>query len=201
MISSTIGSLTNPLKLENSFKSAGGINLSSATIKSYLDCFEDAFLIEKAERYDVKGKKYISTPSKFYFTDIGLRNARLNFRQQEETHIMENIIYNELLMRGFRVDVGVVEIFEKNLDGKYNRKQIEIDFVANKGDNRYYIQSALSLPDMEKINQEERPLRNVKDSFKKFVIVKEDILIRKNENGIITMGLKDFLMNQESLSV
>lgn len=201
MISSTIGSLTNPLKLENSFKSAGGINLSSATIKSYLDCFEDAFLIEKAERYDVKGKKYISTPSKFYFTDIGLRNARLNFRQQEETHIMENIIYNELLMRGFRVDVGVVEIFEKNLDGKYNRKQIEIDFVANKGDNRYYIQSALSLPDMEKINQEERPLRNVKDSFKKFVIVKEDILIRKNENGIITMGLKDFLMNQESLLV
>ena len=214
MISSTIGSLTNPLKLENSFKSAGatvsvyltlksagGINLSSATIKSYLDCFEDAFLIEKAERYDVKGKKYISTPSKFYFTDIGLRNARLNFRQQEETHIMENIIYNELLMRGFRVDVGVVEIFEKNLDGKYNRKQIEIDFVANKGDNRYYIQSALSLPDMEKINQEERPLCNVKDSFKKFVIVKEDILIRKNENGIITMGLKDFLLNQESLSV
>lgn len=200
IISSSIGSLTNPQKLENTFKSMANITLSAATIKSYLDFFEDAFLIEKAERYDIKGKKYISTPSKYYFTDVGLRNARLNFRQQEETHIMENVIYNELLMRGYQVDVGIVEIFEKNEDGKYVRKQIEVDFVANKGEERCYIQSAFSLPTPEKVQQEERPLRNIPDSFKKFIIIKDNILTRRDETGLITMGLKEFLMNKNSLT-
>lgn len=201
IISSGIGSLTNPQKLEKTFKSMANITLSAATIKSYLDYFEDAFLIEKAERYDIKGKKYISTPSKYYFTDIGLRNARLNFRQQEETHIMENIIYNELLIRGYQVDVGIVEIYEKDENEKYVRKQIEVDFVANKGEDRCYIQSAFSLPSPEKVQQEERPLRNIPDSFKKFVIVKDNILTRRDESGLITMGLKEFLMNENSLKV
>lgn len=200
IISSSIGSLTNPQKLENTFKSMANITLSAATIKSYLDYFEDAFLIEKAERYDIKGKKYISTPSKYYFTDVGLRNARLNFRQQEETHIMENVIYNELLMRGYQVDVGIVEIFEKNENDKYVRKQIEVDFVANKGEERCYIQSAFSLPTPEKVQQEERPLRNIPDSFKKFIIIKDNILTRRDETGLITMGLKEFLMNKNSLT-
>jgi len=179
----------------------GGIKLSAATIKSYLDCLEDAFMIEKAERYDIKGKKYISTPQKYYFTDIGLRNARLNFRQQEETHIMKNIIYNELRIRGYNVDVGVVEINEPAAGGKYSRKQIEIDFVANKGDERYYIQSAFALPSADKTEQEERPLRKIPDSFKKFVIVKDNILTRRNEEGIITVSLKEFLQNPECLKV
>ena len=201
IISSSIGSLTNPQKLENTFKSMANITLSAATIKSYLDYFEDAFLIEKAERYDIKGKKYISTPSKYYFTDVGLRNARLNFRQQEETHIMENVIYNELLIRGYQVDVGIVEIFEKDENGKYARKQIEVDFVANKGEERCYIQSAFSLPSPEKAQQEERPLRNIPDSFKKFVITKDNILTRVDESGLITMGIKEFVMNKDSLKV
>lgn len=199
IISSSIGSLTNPQKLSNSFKSLAQVNLSAATIKSYLDYIEEAYLVSKAERYDIKGKKYISTPSKYYFTDIGLRNARLNFRQQEETHIMENIIYNELLIRGYKVDVGIVEIYEKNESGKYARKQIEVDFVANKGEARYYIQSAFSLPTSEKVVQEERPLRNISDYFKKFVIVKENILPRCDESGLITMGLKTFLLDKDSL--
>lgn len=199
MISSCIGSLTNPLKLERAFKSMANITLSSATIKTYLDYFEDAFLIEKVDRYDIKGKKYISTPSKYYFTDVGLRNARLNFRQQEETHIMENIIFNELLIRGYQVDVGIVEIYEKDEQGKYVRKQIEVDFVANKGEKRCYIQSAFSLPTLDKVNQEERPLRNISDSFKKIVIVKDNILPRVDESGIVTIGLKDFLLNNVSI--
>ena len=201
IISSSIGSLTNPQKLEKTFKSMANITLSAATIKSYLNYFEDAFLIEKAERYDIKGKKYISTPSKYYFTDIGLRNARLNFRQQEETHIMENVIYNELLIRGYQVDVGIVEIYEKGDGEAYVRKQIEVDFVANKGEDRLYIQSAFSLPTPEKVRQEERPLRNIPDSFKKFVIVKENILTRRDDSGLITMGLKEFLMDENSLKV
>ena len=187
------------LKLERAFKSMANITLSSATIKTYLDYFEDAFLIEKADRYDIKGKKYISTPSKYYFTDVGLRNARLNFRQQEETHIMENIIFNELLIRGYQVDVGIVEIYEKDEQGKYVRKQIEVDFVANKGEKRCYIQSAFSLPTLDKVNQEERPLRNISDSFKKIVIVKDNILPRVDESGIVTIGLKDFLLNNVSI--
>lgn len=201
IISSNIGSLTNPQKLENTFKSAGGTRLSAATIKQYLDYFIDAFMVEKAERYDIKGKKYISTPQKYYFNDLGLRNARLNFRQQEETHIMENIIYNELRMRGYSVDVGVVEINERTEDGKYVRKQIEIDFVANKGSRRYYVQSAFALPTEEKIQQEERPLRNVPDSFKKIIVVKDNIMLRRDEDGIVTMGLKQFLLNPDSLDL
>ena len=199
IISSSIGSLTNPLKLANSFASMGKSKLSAFTIKQYLDYFTDAFLISKAERYDIKGKKYISTPYKYYFSDIGLRNARLNFRQIEETHIMENVIYNELRYRGYSVDVGVVEIREHNDNGNSLRKQIEVDFVCNQGSQRYYIQSAFALPSPEKTEQEFRPLRNIPDSFKKIVIVKDDILVRRNEDGIVTMGLKQFLLDEHSL--
>ncbi len=201
IISSNIGSLTNPRKLENTFKSDGNISISAATIKQYLDYFIDAFMVEKAERYDIKGKKYISTPQKYYFSDLGLRNARLNFRQQEETHIMENVIYNELRMRGYSVDVGVIEINERTSDGTYARKQIEIDFVANKGSQRYYIQSAFALPSMEKVVQEERPLKNVPDSFKKIIVVKDNIMLRRDDNGITTMGLKQFLLDPNSLEL
>ena len=201
IISSNIGSLTNPQKLENTLKSSGKSQLSAVTIKQYIDYFIDAFMIEKAERYDIKGKKYITTPQKYYFSDLGLRNARLNFRQQEETHIMENIIYNELRGRGYSVDVGVVEINERGDNGKYARKQIEIDFVANKGSQRYYIQSAFALPSEEKVFQEERPLKNVADAFKKIVVVKDNIMLRRDENGIVTMGLKQFLLNPESLDL
>ena len=199
ILASSIGSLTNPNKLANTFTSNGMGNISDKTISSYIDYLMDSFLISRAERYDVKGKKYISTPSKYYFTDVGLRNARLNFRQQEETHIMENIIFNELLIRGYQVDVGIVEIYEKDEQGKYVRKQIEVDFVANKGEKRCYIQSAFSLPTLDKVNQEERPLRNISDSFKKIVIVKDNILPRVDESGIVTIGLKDFLLNNVSI--
>lgn len=201
IISSSIGSLTNPRKLENTFKSDGNISISAATIKQYLDYFIDAFMVEKAERYDIKGKKYISTPHKYYFSDLGLRNARLNFRQQEETHIMENVIYNELRMRGYSVDVGVIEINERTSEGTYARKQIEIDFVANKGSQRYYIQSAFALPSFEKVTQEERPLKNVPDSFKKIIVVKDNIMLRRDDNGITTMGLKQFLLDPNSLEL
>lgn len=201
IISSGIGSLTNPRKLENTFKSEGSISISAVTIKQYLDYFTDSFLVEKAERYDIKGKKYISTPQKYYFSDLGLRNARLNFRQQEETHIMENVIYNELRMRGYSVDVGVVEINERTPAGTYVRKQIEIDFVANKGSRRYYIQSAFALPSPEKSAQEERPLKNVPDSFKKIIVVKDNIMLRRDDNGITTIGLKQFLLDPDSLDL
>lgn len=201
IISSSIGSLTNPRKLENTFKSDGNMSISAATIKQYLDYFIDAFMVEKAERYDIKGKKYISTPQKYYFSDLGLRNARLNFRQQEETHIMENVIYNELRMRGYSVDVGVIEINERTSEGTYARKQIEIDFVANKGSQRYYIQSAFALPSLEKVAQEERPLKNVPDSFKKIIVVKDNIMLRRDDNGITTMGLKQFLLDLHSLEL
>lgn len=201
IISSSIGSLTNPRQLENTFKSDGNMSISAATIKQYLDYFIDAFMVEKAERYDIKGKKYISTPQKYYFSDLGLRNARLNFRQQEETHIMENVIYNELRMRGYSVDVGVIEINERTSEGTYARKQIEIDFVANKGSQRYYIQSAFALPSLEKVAQEERPLKNVPDSFKKIIVVKDNIMLRRDDNGITTMGLKQFLLDPHSLEL
>lgn len=201
IISSSIGSLTNPQKLADTFVSTSKSKLSAVTIKQYLDYFTDAFLVTKAERYDIKGKKYISTPYKYYFSDIGLRNARLNFRQIEETHIMENIIYNELCLRGYSVDVGVVEIRERDDKGNSVRKQIEVDFVCNQGSQRYYIQSAFALPSPEKVEQELRPLRNIPDSFKKIVIVKDDILIRRNEDGIVTMGLRQFLLDERSLEV
>lgn len=197
--SSSIGSLTNPQKLEKTFRSIGNTTLSAQTIKNYLEYLEDAFLISKASRYDIKGKRYISTPYKYYFTDMGLRNARLNFRQIEETHIMENIIYNELILRGYNVDVGVVKIRERDADGKEIKKQVEVDFVVNQGSERFYIQSVYALPSPEKMEQEVRPFLNINDAFKRIVIVKEDILLRRNDMGIVTMGLREFLVNNNSL--
>ena len=186
VISSAVGSLTNPKKLEDTFTSSGTGKLSAVTIKQYLDYLCDAFMIEQAERYDIKGKRYISTPYKYYFTDTGLRNARLNFRQLEETHLMENVMYNELCLRGYSVDVGVVEINERQEDGKYVRKQIEVDFVCNKADERVYVQSAFSIPTTEKRQQEERPLVNVGDGFRKVVVTKDNVIRHNDENGILT---------------
>lgn len=199
ILASAIGSLTNPTKLSNTFKSMGQKSLSDKTIKLYLDYLADSFLIEKAVRFNVKGKKYIDSPSKYYFEDVGLRNARLNFRQQEENHIMENIIYTELRSRGYRVDVGVVEIQETACTGKSKRKQLEIDFIANKGNRKYYIQSAFEMSSSEKIEQEKKSLNKLNDSFKKFVIIKDDIKTSIDENGLIIMGIYDFLLNENSL--
>lgn len=196
IISSSVGSLTNPSKLERTFESVGKSKLSVSTIKKYLDYLEEAFIISRACRYDVKGKRYISTPYKYYYTDIGLRNARLNFRQIEETNIMENVIYNELLMRGFSVDVGVVELREGD-----DRKQVEIDFVVNRGSQRYYIQSSYALPVEKKRFQETRPLRAVDDSFKKIIVVYDDILPRRDDYGIVTIGLRQFLTDERSLEL
>ena len=201
IIASGIGAPTNPTKLENTFKSVKKINIDSVTISRYLGYMQDAFLIEKAERYDVKGKKYIGSLAKYYFTDIGLRNAILGLRQQEETHIMENIIYNELRRRGCKVDVGMVEQRFVDNDGKWQRKQLEVDFVVNEGNQRYYIQSALALPDEEKRKQEMGSLLRINDSFKKIIIIKDDIKPWRDENGILTMGLLDFLMNADSLEL
>ena len=201
IIASGIGAPTNPTKLENTFKSVKKINIDSVTISRYLGYMQDAFLIEKAERYDVKGKKHIGSLAKYYFTDIGLRNAILGLRQQEETHIMENIIYNELRRRGCKVDVGMVEQRFVDNDGKWQRKQLEVDFVVNEGNQRYYIQSALALPDEEKRKQEMGSLLRINDSFKKIIIVKDDIKPWRDENGILTMGLLDFLMNADSLEL
>lgn len=199
IIASGIGAPTNPTKLENTFKSVKKVNIDSVTISRYLGYMQDAFLIEKAERYDVKGKKYIGSLAKYYFTDIGLRNAILGLRQQEETHIMENIIYNELRRRGCKVDVGMVEQRFVDNDGKWQRKQLEVDFVVNEGNQRYYIQSALALPDEEKRKQEMGSLLRINDSFKKIIIVKDDIKPWRDGNGILTMGLLDFLINADSL--
>lgn len=199
IIASGIGAPTNPTKLENTFKSVKKVNIDSVTISRYLGYMQDAFLIEKAERYDVKGKKYIGSLAKYYFTDIGLRNAILGLRQQEETHIMESIIYNELRRRGCKVDVGMVEQRFVDNDGKWQRKQLEVDFVVNEGNQRYYIQSALALPDEEKRKQEMGSLLRINDSFKKIIIVKDDIKPWRDENGILTMGLLDFFMNADSL--
>ena len=199
VISSAVGSLTNPKKLEDTFTSSGTGKLSAITIKQYLDYLCDAFMIEQAERYDIKGKRYISTPYKYYFTDTGLRNARLNFRQLEETHLMENVMYNELCLRGYSVDVGVVEINERREDGKYVRKQIEVDFVCNKADERVYVQSAFSIPTIEKRQQEERPLVNVGDGFRKVVVTKDNVIRHNDENGILIMSLQEFLMDEGAL--
>ena len=201
ILASCIGSLTNPNKLANTFTSNGMGNISDKTISSYIDYLMDSFLISRAERYDVKGKKYISSPYKYYFTDIGLRNARLNFRQQEETHIMENIIYNELLIRGFNVDVGIVEHVQTDSDGKRRQKKYEIDFVCNRGNQRYYIQSAFSMPDQEKAEQEQRSLIYTNDFFKKIIVVKDNIVPWHNELGILIIGLKDFLLKNNSLEL
>lgn len=196
MLASSVGSLTNPQKLYSAFKSNGEKELSLNTINSYIKNIEDSFIVNKANRYDIKGKKYIQTPQKYYFTDIGLRNARLNFRQQEENHIMENIIYNELLVRGYNIDVGVVEI----RDGD-SRKQLEIDFVCNQGNKRYYIQSALNIDSPEKNLQESRPLNSVGDNFKKIIVVKDNIKLWRNENGILIIGIQEFLTNSNSLDL
>ncbi len=199
IVASAVGSLTNPKKLADTFKS-NGIKATDVTVKAYLGFLEDAFILQKAERYDIKGKKYISTPSKYYFTDIGIRNAKLGFRQQEETHIMENIIYNELKVRGYNVDVGVVECRDR-IEGKKEYKQLEVDFVCNQGSKRYYIQSAFSIPDSEKMNQEKKSLIHTGDFFKKVIIVKDDIKLWRNEDGITVLGLKEFLLNPNSLDL
>ena len=201
IIASGIGAPTNPAKLANTFKSVKKISIDSMTIDRYLGYMQDAFLIEKAERYDVKGKKYIRSLAKYYFSDIGLRNAILGLRQQEETHIMENIIYNELRRRGCKVDVGMVEQRFVDDEGKWKRKQLEVDFVVNEGNQRYYIQSALALPDEDKRKQEMGSLLRINDSFKKMIIVKDDIKPWRDENGILTMGLLDFLMKPDSLEL
>lgn len=201
ILASGISSLTNPRKLENTFKSVKNATLCASTIDKYISYLRDSFLISKAERYDVKGKKYISTPYKLYFEDIGLRNARLNFRQIEETHLMENIIYNELRYRGYNVDVGVVEFREKTEEGKEVRKQVEIDFVANQGNKRYYIQSAYSIPDEEKWQQETRPFDKTNDSFKKIVIVEKSMKPRRDDKGYLMIGVKEFLLDSMSLEI
>lgn len=201
ILSSGVGSLTNPTKLANTFKSAKQTSISSATISKYLDMLIDAFIITKALRYDVKGKKYLNTPLKYYFTDVGLRNARLNFRQQEENHIMENIIFNELMIREFDVDVGVVEYNYKDESGKKSRTYLEIDFVANKGSRRYYIQSALNIDDEEKRLQETNSLNRVGDSFKKIVVVKDNIIPWHDDNGILYLGIEEFLLNDGALEL
>lgn len=195
IISSSVGSLTNPSKLSKTFKSVMGTSITDDTIAKYLDYFIDAFMVYKAQRYDVKGRKYIGSPMKYYFSDIGLRNARLNFRQQEENHIMENILYNELLYRDFDVDVGVVEYNYKDADGKKLRTQLEIDFVANKGSERYYIQSALTISDEDKRKQEINSLQRVNDSFKKIVVVKDNIIPWYDDNGIYYTGIERFLLD------
>lgn len=199
VLASFVGSLTNPPKIEATFKSTIHSNISMNTIRQYLAYLEDAFLIHKAYRYNVKGRKYIGTPLKYYFEDVGLRNARLGFRQVEETHLMENIIYNELRSRGYSVDVGVVEKRERDERGKEIKKQLEIDFIANLGSNRYYIQSAFSMPTEQKRIQEKASLVNVKDSFKKIILVKDVMKVSHDEDGIVTMSVYDFLLNENSL--
>lgn len=201
IMASNIGCLTNPNKLSGTFKSVKKSELSAATIKKYLDYFQDAFLIEKATRYDIKGKRYIDTPFKYYFCDMGLRNARLNFRQTEKTHLMENVIYNELLVRGFNVDVGVVPTRTINSEGRQQRSQLEIDFVCNLGSKRYYIQSAYSLPTEEKMRQEEMSLMKVGDFFKRIIVTGDDVMVHRNEAGITTMSIYDFLLNGNSLDL
>ena len=201
ILSSSIGSLTNPSKLSATFKSVKHTTISKVTIKRYIDYLEDAFLIDSAIRYDIKGKKYIDTPSKYYFTDLGLRNARLNYRQVEETHAMENIIFNELKVRGYNVDVGVVVMNETDPAGKKIRKQLEIDFVCNKGSKRYYIQSAFAMQDEKKMQQEQRSLVNTGDGFKKIIITKDAIAPLYNEEGVLVMSVFDFLLNPDSMDL
>ncbi len=200
VVSSSIGSLTNPLKLSNTFSTEKHIHISSETVETYLGYFSDAFLLQKSLRYNVKGKKYIKTPFKYYFSDIGLRNARLNFRQQEETHIMENIIYNELIRRGFDVDVGLVELNTRDKENKKIRKQLEVDFVINRGNQRYYIQSALSINEPEKHKQEIESLMHIPDFFKKIVIVKDNIEPWHDDNGILYIGVEQFLLEENAIT-
>lgn len=199
VLASAIGAPTNPTKISNTFKSERGITYSNKTISNHIDYLAQSFLISKASRYDIKGRKYVGANLKYYFTDIGLRNARLNFRQQETTHIMENIVYNELLIRGYNVDVGIVEIFGKDGEGKTTRKQLEVDFVVNQGSQRYYIQVAYDMSSEEKQAQEFNSFRNIPDSFKKIVIVNGTKKPWRNDEGFVIMGMKYFLLNADSL--
>lgn len=201
ILASAVGSLTNPLKLANTFKTVKKKTISDKTLKKYMDYLMDAFLVSKAVRYDIKGRKYIGSPAKFYFEDVGLRNARLNFRQMEENHIMENIIYNELRIRGYHVDVGLVEQFGKNGENKTTKKQLEVDFVVTRGSEKYYIQSAFAMTTPEKQMQEERPLNAIGDSFKKIIVVRDNIKVRRNDMGIVTIGIRNFLLDENSLSL
>lgn len=199
IMASSVGSPVNPTKLSKTFKSVKKTEIHHQTISKYLSYFEDAFLLEKSIRYDIKGKKYINTLSKFYFSDLGIRNALLGFRQQEENHIMENIVYNELRARGYKVDIGMVEQRAADRQGKMARKQLEVDFVVNQGSRRYYVQSAFAIPNQEKLEQESASLLKINDSFKKIIVVREDIMPKRDENGILTIGIADFLLNQNSL--
>lgn len=199
VLASGIGSLTNPSKLSNTFKSERQIGIGSETIDKYISYFEESFLVEKSVRYDVKGRKYIGTPVKYYYSDMGLRNARLGFRQLEEPHIMENVLYNDLIRRGANVDVGVVEYNTKDANGKKIRKQLEVDFVVNKGDKRFYIQSALSISDPEKKEQEIESLKRIPDSFSKIVVVRDYLKPWQDENGIIYIGIEQFLLDEDFL--
>ena len=201
ILASAVGSLTNPLKLANAFKSVKKKTNSDKTLKKYMDYLMDAFLVSKAVRYDIKGRKYIGSPAKFYFEDVGLRNARLNFRQMEENHIMANIIYNELRIRGYHVDVGLVEQFGKNSENKTTKKQLEVDFVVTRGSEKYYIQSAFAMNTEGKREQEERPLNAIGDSFKKIIVVRDNIKVRRNDMGIVTIGVRNFLLDEHSLSL
>ncbi len=201
ILSSSIGSLTNPLKLSKTYKSEKNKIISDKTINNYIGYFEDSFLINKAKRYNIKGKKYINSPYKFYFEDIGLRNARLNFRQTEENHIMENIIYNELRIRGYNVDVGVMEVFDTDSKGKTILKNYEVDFIATQGSKKYYIQSAFNINSEEKEKQEKNSLINIDDSFKKIIVVKENVMPRRDEYGITTIGIYNFLLDKASLEL
>ncbi len=201
IMASGIGALTNPNKLANTFNSVKKSTISYDTIKDYIEYLCDSFLIEKATRYDIKGKKYINTPFKYYFADLGLRNARLNFRQSEKSHLMENLLYNELRMRGFNVDVGVVPVVVKNEEGKQQRTQLEVDFVCNLGSRRYYIQSAFRMDTDEKIQQERASLLRVDDSFKKIIVLGEETPILRDEAGITTIGIFDFLLKENSLEL
>jgi len=200
VLASAVGSLSNASKIEATFRSEIQSGISQNTIRQYIEYLKEAYLISEASRYDVKGRKYIGSPLKYYFEDVGLRNARLGFRQVEETHLMENIIYNELICRGYNVDVGIVPIRE-TVDGKSVRKQLEIDFVANMGSKRYYIQSAFRIPDEAKERQEKASLDSVGDSFKKIVIVKDVVKVTRDEKGITTMSLYDFLLKEDSLEL
>ncbi len=199
VLASTIGALTNSLKISNTFKSERQMSYTNKTISKHIDYLIEAFLISKATRYDIKGRKYIGANQKYYFTDLGLRNARLNFRQQEPIHIMENIVYNELLIRGYNVDVGVIDVYDKDKEGKRIRKQLEVDFVVNQSSQRYYIQVAYDMSSKEKQNQEFNSLRNIPDSFKKIVIVNGNKKPWHNDEGFVIMGMKYFLLNADSL--
>lgn len=201
VLASSVGSLSNPSRIADTFKSSLKSDVSMNTIKSYITYLEESFLINEANRYDVKGRKYIGTPLKYYFEDIGLRNAKLEFRQIEETHLMENIVYNELRTRGFGVDVGMVETKEKNKSGGFEKKRLEVDFIASKGSHKYYIQSAYNLATDAKVKQEKNSLLNINDSFKKIIIVKDLIKPQRDESGIVSISLYDFLLDEDSLSL